>query len=62
MAARLICDGRTLDAQARCDDVDAATMLREHSYVQPGTDTDIADVMGLPRPIGTHDPDGAGDL
>ncbi len=43
VATRLVRDGRILDAQARLGHADAATTLREYSYAQPGTDTEIAD-------------------
>ena len=43
VATRLVRDGKILDAQARLGHADAATTLREYSYAQPGTDTEIAD-------------------
>jgi len=43
VATTLVRDGKILDAQARLGHADAATTLREYSYVIPGTDTHIAD-------------------
>lgn len=43
VATTLVREGRILDAQARLGHADAATTLREYSYVIPGTDTHIAD-------------------
>lgn len=43
VATTLVREGKILDAQARLGHADAATTLREYSYVIPGTDTHIAD-------------------
>lgn len=43
VATTLVRNGKILDAQARLGHADAATTLREYSYVIPGTDTHIAD-------------------
>ncbi len=43
VATTLVREGKILNAQARLGHADAATTLREYSYVIPGTDTHIAD-------------------